>query len=316
MEVYFHELHKDVLVLAVDGGLDAHTSRQFTERVQAVADTGVKKIIVDCSKLSYLSSTGIAALLLLHKRMTARGSNVKIAGARSGIIDVLRLTRLDGVLELYPDVERAALGFKPEDAGADAAQTLDKPTLRALMRLRLGEMPAARRADASERLIARLLESELLPGPDAGAVMLYASSPALGEPDLDALIGALIERGYRVGVPRVDVDARAMTCVAIRSAAELVENPSRPVFREAPAEAGAIDAGELGAVVVPGLAFDASLRRLGRGAGFYDRFLERLDAEKPRRISLAFDEQIVERVPVDEHDQPLHAVVTPTRVLV
>ncbi|MBY0262514.1 MAG: hypothetical protein K2Q20_09230, partial [Phycisphaerales bacterium] len=108
---------------------------------------------------------------------------------------------------------------------------------------------------------------------------------------------------------------RAMVPVRIGSAAELVENAERPEFREAPAGAETIAAGTLAAVIVPGLAFDASLRRLGRGAGFYDRFLSTLGADSPRRIALAFDEQIIERVPVDEHDQPLHAVVTPTRLL-
>lgn len=314
MEFYFHDLHKDVLVLAVDGGLDMHTSRQFTESVQKIAALGVKKIVIDCSRLSYISSTGIAALLLLHKRMTGRGAHVKVAGAKSAIVDVLRMTRLDGVFELHPDVSRAMLDFKPKDADAGGEEaTLDKPTLRALMQRRLAEATPEHRREASERMIRRLLGSGLLP--EGGAVMVYASSAPLGEPELDPLIGELLGRGHVVAVPRVEWATRAMTPVRIGSAAELVENAERPEFREAAAGAETIATGALGAVIVPGLAFDASLRRLGRGVGFYDRFLSTLGADSPRRIALAFDEQIVERVPVDGHDQPLHAVVTPTRVL-
>jgi len=318
MEMYHHELHNDVLVLAVDGGLDTHTSRQLTESVQKIADLGVRKIVIDCSRLNYISSMGIAALLLLHKRMTGHGAHVKIAGARSAIIDVLRMTRLDGVFELHPDVSRAMLDFKPRDADQPGeAGTLDKATLRALMRRRLADATPEHRAEASARMIQRLLDSDLLPAAagGAGAVMVYASSAALGEPELDPLAGALLERGFAVGVPRVEWATRAMTPVRIGSTAELIENAQRPVFREAPADAEPIEPGTLAAVIVPGLAFDASLRRLGRGAGLYDRFLESLGADSPRRIALAFDEQIVERVPVDGHDQPLHAVVTPTRVL-
>ena len=61
-------------------------------------------------------------------------------------------------------------------------------------------------------------------------------------------------------------------------------------------------------VVVPGLAFDQAKYRLGRGKGFYDRFLAKL----PRRtvtIGLAFDFQVVESLPVTELDIPVSRVV-------
>jgi 5-formyltetrahydrofolate cyclo-ligase len=66
-------------------------------------------------------------------------------------------------------------------------------------------------------------------------------------------------------------------------------------------------------ILVPGIAFDSTCARLGRGAGFYDRFLAdpRVRAVK---IGVAFDEQIVDAVPMDRWDVRLDAVVTPTRV--
>ncbi|MCF0234240.1 MAG: 5-formyltetrahydrofolate cyclo-ligase [Thermoguttaceae bacterium] len=67
-------------------------------------------------------------------------------------------------------------------------------------------------------------------------------------------------------------------------------------------------------VLVPGLAFDGEGRRLGRGAGYYDRFLAktRPDALK---IGIALDEQIIERVPTDVFDVRMDCVATPTRIL-
>jgi 5-formyltetrahydrofolate cyclo-ligase len=62
-------------------------------------------------------------------------------------------------------------------------------------------------------------------------------------------------------------------------------------------------------VVVPGLAFDAAGWRLGRGHGYYDRFLRGLDGTSVA-VGLAFSWQVVPEVPVDAWDVPVDAVVT------
>lgn len=67
------------------------------------------------------------------------------------------------------------------------------------------------------------------------------------------------------------------------------------------------------AMLVPGLAFTPDGERLGRGAGYYDRFLTRLRPNVPL-IGLAYDEQILPRVPTDVHDRRVDVVVTATRV--
>lgn len=77
-----------------------------------------------------------------------------------------------------------------------------------------------------------------------------------------------------------------------------------------------------GIVIVPGAAFDAHGHRLGRGRGYYDCFLRRINRLWPERgltppvtIAIALDEQVLDTVPVDTHDRPVDIVVTPTRVL-
>lgn len=65
-------------------------------------------------------------------------------------------------------------------------------------------------------------------------------------------------------------------------------------------------------IVVPLLAFTVDGRRLGQGGGHYDRWL----ADHPHvpAIGLAWDCQIAEALPHEDHDRPLAAVVTPTRI--
>ncbi len=63
-------------------------------------------------------------------------------------------------------------------------------------------------------------------------------------------------------------------------------------------------------VLVPGIAFDLQGRRLGRGKGYYDRLLAEV---RGKTCGVAFDEQIVEQLPVEPHDIHVNCILTPTR---
>ncbi|PAZ02579.1 MAG: 5-formyltetrahydrofolate cyclo-ligase [Opitutia bacterium AMD-G3] len=67
---------------------------------------------------------------------------------------------------------------------------------------------------------------------------------------------------------------------------------------------------EVDLFLVPGLAFDAAGHRLGYGAGFYDRLLTQAKATA-FTVGYGFDFQVHPEVPVEAHDQALHAIVTP-----
>lgn len=78
----------------------------------------------------------------------------------------------------------------------------------------------------------------------------------------------------------------------------------------------------LDVIFMPGLAFTKEGHRLGRGGGYYDSFIEKYLAharergwaKKPLLIALAFDEQVVDVIPTDSHDQPVDILVTPSKV--
>ena len=65
-------------------------------------------------------------------------------------------------------------------------------------------------------------------------------------------------------------------------------------------------------VIVPGVAFDKNKNRLGRGKGYYDRFLEKIDAPK---IGVGFDCQLIEKLPVEKFDVRMNKVVVPSLII-
>lgn len=65
-------------------------------------------------------------------------------------------------------------------------------------------------------------------------------------------------------------------------------------------------------IIVPGVAFDYLGNRMGRGKGFYDRILHSLSCEK---IGLGFSFQLIETIPVEEHDIPMDTILTENDLL-
>lgn len=82
-----------------------------------------------------------------------------------------------------------------------------------------------------------------------------------------------------------------------------------------PVSAPRVPEASIDAVIVPGVAFDADGGRVGYGGGYYDRLLPRLRPDA-FRIGIAYDEQIVEELPAEDHDERMDAIVTPTRVFI
>ena len=72
---------------------------------------------------------------------------------------------------------------------------------------------------------------------------------------------------------------------------------------------------ELNLIFVPGMAFDPNGGRLGRGKGFYDRFLKK-NSENTLKIGLAFDWQLFDAIPMFENDQYVDIVVTESKLFI
>ncbi|MFC4498693.1 MULTISPECIES: 5-formyltetrahydrofolate cyclo-ligase [Streptomyces] len=176
-------------------------------------------------------------------------------------------------------------------------------------RLTAGDVRAAGAALAERAL-------ELPELAQARTVAAYVSVGT--EPGTLALLDALRARGVRVLLPALlpDNDLDWGAYAGEGSLAE-VRHGGRMALLEPSGERLGPDA-VTGAdvVLLPGLAVDARGMRLGRGGGSYDRVLARLEraGARPSLVVLLYDTEVVERVPVEAHDRPVRAVVTPSGV--
>ena len=128
------------------------------------------------------------------------------------------------------------------------------------------------------------------------------------------LINRCLDQGIRVAVPLVDAKAVRMIPLLIKDPEQDLVSGYYDIPEPDPMKTTKVDAGEIDAAVIPGSVFDIRGGRLGYGGGYYDRFLVN-DAPQAKRIGFAFEMQIVEKVPVEPHDQPLDILITEKRIV-
>ena len=125
------------------------------------------------------------------------------------------------------------------------------------------------------------------------------------------LLAQLLASDKRVAVPRI-TGSGSMEMYAIESLDELEKKGSfiepRNEFKRF------CEPKKIEAIIVPGLAFDDTGHRVGYGKGYYDTFLKRLSPSTPV-IGLAFECQLFEEIPVEEHDVRLGWIVTEKRII-
>ena len=182
----------------------------------------------------------------------------------------------------------------------------EKQALRARIRAARAEIGEADRREAAIRVAAGALGLTGVVG--ARGALAYFAMPE--ELDPSPLVRTLSQAGTRIAYPRV-CGPGALT---LHWGDTCEPEPGYCGIMEPPAGSDEASLDEIGLVLVPGVAFDGDCRRLGMGGGFYDRLLAALPPTT-LKVALAFDEQIVDAVPCEDHDTVIDAVVTPTRVL-
>ena len=187
-------------------------------------------------------------------------------------------------------------------------EDMEKEKLRADLRRRLVAITEAQRAEKSRKLCQNLISTQAFQS--ACTVMMYM--PMSHEADVTGAILKAWQLGKTVAVPKISWEQRHMIPVEIKS---LETGFSTEVMGiRNPVSGRLVPFEDIDIVVAPGLGFDRKGNRLGRGGSYYDNFFASKKL-KALRCGLAFDEQVVEYIPVTAKDEPVDLLVTDKEVI-
>lgn len=95
------------ILLAVEGRVDTTNYNEFENAVNEVLSDDVKEIYLDCSELSYISSSGLRIFLTVQKKMMARAGKFKLFSMQPAIKEIFDISGFSSIFSIYPDLETA-----------------------------------------------------------------------------------------------------------------------------------------------------------------------------------------------------------------
>ena len=192
---------------------------------------------------------------------------------------------------------------------APASAASEKKLLRQHMRAQRRQLEPLAQLQAANAVLTHALSRSWF----ASGTRVAAYWAAGSELSLKPLLAVLLARGVFVYLPHVGSDGN-MQFLRYHGEASLALGKHgifAPVF-----DADHLSsASNLDLILLPLLAFDMRGHRLGQGGGYYDRYLQTLDAATPLRVGIAFHFQKVDCVPAEPFDEVLHAVITERGVM-
>ncbi|MDP6543988.1 MAG: 5-formyltetrahydrofolate cyclo-ligase [Phycisphaerae bacterium] len=177
----------------------------------------------------------------------------------------------------------------------------DKKQLRAEIKAVLAAMDPDQAARQSSAAAARLIAEREFN--DARSVMIFLPIP--GEINALDIARAAWASGKRVAVPKIRAPG-VMDAIEIHSLDKDLAPGAMDILE--PIGNEVLAASELDLIVAPALAFDRRGNRLGRGGGYYDRFISQTGGCLV--CGLAFDGQLLDELPAEPHDQPVNMLAT------
>jgi anti-sigma B factor antagonist len=114
-------LTKDGLsLISLEGYLDAHTAPKFEAAIQSELDEKRSSIIVDCSKLTYISSAGLGVFMTFIEEVREIGGDIKLCGLVPKVRHTFEILGFQDIFELLDDVPAAVASFASKGAAEGA----------------------------------------------------------------------------------------------------------------------------------------------------------------------------------------------------
>ena len=144
-------------------------------------------------------------------------------------------------------------------------------------------------------------------------IMFYVATRS--EVQTEEMIKTSIKMGKNIFVPTILPECLNLAPskifdfdIELEKGKKGILEPKKEYYRLFPSE-------NIDLIIVPGVAFDLSGNRIGRGFGYYDNFLRKVPSSA-KIVALAFEMQIVKKIPNDKNDIPVHKIITEKRIII
>lgn len=167
-------------------------------------------------------------------------------------------------------------------------------------------------SDLSSIIISKLKKMPIYKS--SKSIMLYLSFE--NEIDSSEIIEDCLREGKRVIVPFCDSSDMSITPTEIKDMNTDLHISKMGYIQPKRDSLNPVDIADIDLIILPGVAFDRKGYRVGLGAGYYDRFLGRVNFEIPT-VGLAYDFQIIDSfIQMEDYDIPIDYVMTEERIIV
>jgi anti-anti-sigma factor len=119
-----HRAYADVVVVTPAGRLDHTVADDFERSLVPLVDPAAGSsagVVLDFTRVDYISSVGLRVVLIAAKAARARGARIAVAGLRPVVGEIFAISRFNGVVEIFPTVAAALAAISPGAGGAYAA---------------------------------------------------------------------------------------------------------------------------------------------------------------------------------------------------
>jgi len=106
MNIDFTDSHGVTIAKPLDRRLDASGGADFKTRIGGRLDAGTRFLVLDLAEVEFVDSTGLSAILSVLKRVPPDGG-LALAGCQKQVVELVKLTRLDRILRLFPTADEA-----------------------------------------------------------------------------------------------------------------------------------------------------------------------------------------------------------------
>jgi len=105
------EHRENVVICTVEGDLDASNYSELVDLASAEIEAGRPRVVLGLSKMDYIDSSGLGALVKLLKKSRLASGDTKLTGLKPEVRKVFELTHLDKIFDIFPEVDAAVAHY-------------------------------------------------------------------------------------------------------------------------------------------------------------------------------------------------------------